>query len=151
MTNAVFSALASRALTAIGLLFLIPSAASAHGIDSSLEALGPLACSGQTGAGAVLNAMQPQPGDGLAIFGVGAVGLSALMAAKISGCDPIVAVDVHAHRNALHDLHPVSAGVLCGQERELLGRSRADARDLAVPRDAWMVSTVTVTGCPGRT
>jgi aryl-alcohol dehydrogenase len=45
--------------------------------------------------------MQPQPGDSLAIFGVGAVGLSALMAAKITGCDPIIAVDVHAHRLAL--------------------------------------------------
>jgi aryl-alcohol dehydrogenase len=69
--------------------------------DAPLEALGPLACSGQTGAGAVLNAMQPQCGDSLAIFGVGAVGLSALMAAKIAGCDPIVAVDVHVHRLAL--------------------------------------------------
>jgi aryl-alcohol dehydrogenase len=69
--------------------------------DAPLETLGPLACSGQTGAGAVLNAMQPQTGDSLAIFGVGAVGLSALMAAKIAGCDPIVAVDVHAHRLAL--------------------------------------------------
>ena len=69
--------------------------------DAPLEALGPLACSGQTGAGAVLNAMRPQPGDSLAIFGVGAVGLSALMAAKIAGCDPIIAVDVHGHRLAL--------------------------------------------------
>jgi aryl-alcohol dehydrogenase len=69
--------------------------------DAPLEALGTLACSGQTGAGAVFNVMQPQPGDSLAIFGVGAVGLSALMAARIVGCDPIVAVDVHAHRLAL--------------------------------------------------
>src|SRR5437588_9113006 len=69
--------------------------------DAPLEALGPLACSGQTGAGAVLNAMQPQPGDSLAIFGVGAVGLSALMAAKIAGCNPIIAVDVHKHHLAL--------------------------------------------------
>jgi aryl-alcohol dehydrogenase len=69
--------------------------------DAPLELLGPLACSGQTGAGAVLNVMQPKPGDSFAVFGVGAVGLSALMAAKIAGCDPIVAVDVHAHRLAL--------------------------------------------------
>jgi len=69
--------------------------------DAALEVLGPLACSGQTGAGAVFNAMQPQPGDSLAIFGVGAVGLSALMAAKIVGCDRTVAVDVRAHRLAL--------------------------------------------------
>jgi aryl-alcohol dehydrogenase len=69
--------------------------------DAPLEALGPLACSGQTGAGAVLNVMQPRSGDSLAIFGVGAVGLCALMAAKIAGCDPIIVVDVHAHRLAL--------------------------------------------------
>src|ERR1700722_19633464 len=69
--------------------------------DAPLELLGPLACSGQTGAGAVLNVAKPVPGDSIAMFGVGAVGLSALMAAKIAGCAPIVAVDVHAHRLAL--------------------------------------------------
>jgi aryl-alcohol dehydrogenase len=69
--------------------------------DAPLELLGPFACSGQTGAGAVLNAMRPQPGDALAVFGVGAVGLSGLMAAKIAGCDPIIAVDIHAARLAL--------------------------------------------------
>jgi aryl-alcohol dehydrogenase len=69
--------------------------------DAPLELLGPLACSGQTGAGAVLNVAKPNPGESLAVFGVGAVGLSALMAAKIAGCAPIVAVDVHAHRLAL--------------------------------------------------
>jgi aryl-alcohol dehydrogenase len=69
--------------------------------DAPLELLGPLACSGQTGAGAVLNVMKPKPGDSFAVFGVGAVGLSGLMAAKIAGCDPIIAVDVHAHRLAL--------------------------------------------------
>jgi aryl-alcohol dehydrogenase len=41
------------------------------------------------------------PGDSFAVFGVGAVGLSALMAAKIAGCDPIIAIDVHDHRLAL--------------------------------------------------
>ena len=69
--------------------------------DAPLELLGPFACSGQTGAGAVLNSMQPQPGDSFAVFGVGAVGLSGLMAAKIAGCDPIIAVDLHDDRLAL--------------------------------------------------
>jgi aryl-alcohol dehydrogenase len=69
--------------------------------DAPLDRLGPFACSIQTGAGAVLNAMQPRRGDSLAVFGVGGVGLSALMAAKLSGCDPIVAIDVHDHRLAL--------------------------------------------------
>lgn len=69
--------------------------------DAPLEQICALACGGQTGAGAVLNVMKPRPGDSFAVFGVGAVGLSGLLAAKISGCDPIVAVDVHEHRLAL--------------------------------------------------
>ena len=66
--------------------------------DAPLEQIGAFACGVQTGAGAVLNVLAPKPGSGIAIFGVGGVGLSALMAAKLSGCDPIIAVDVHEHR-----------------------------------------------------
>ncbi len=69
--------------------------------DAPLDLLGPLACGGQTGAGAVLNVCKPRPGDSIAVFGVGGVGLSALMAAKIAGCDPIIAVDVRPNRLSL--------------------------------------------------
>src|SRR3954447_3026771 len=69
--------------------------------DAPLDLLGPFACSGQTGAGAVFNSMRPRPGDAFVVFGVGAVGLSGLMAAKIAGCDPIIAVDIRAQRLAL--------------------------------------------------
>jgi len=69
--------------------------------DAPLDLLGPFACSIQTGAGAVLNAMRPKPGDSCVVFGVGAVGLSGLMAAKHAGCDPLIAVDVHDHRLTL--------------------------------------------------
>lgn len=69
--------------------------------DAPLDVVGPFACSGQTGAGAVLNTMRPRPGDAFAVFGVGAVGLSGLLAAKVAGCDPIVAVDIHDSRLAL--------------------------------------------------
>jgi aryl-alcohol dehydrogenase len=69
--------------------------------DAPLDRVGPFACSIQTGAGAVLNAMQPAAEDSLVIFGVGGVGLSALMAAKLLGCDPVIAVDIHEHRLAL--------------------------------------------------
>ena len=54
--------------------------------DAPLEMLGPLACSGQTGAGAVLNAMRPKSGEGFAVFGVGAVGLSGLMEIGRASC-----------------------------------------------------------------
>ena len=69
--------------------------------DAPIDQVCALACGGQTGAGAVLNVMRPRAGDSFAVFGVGSVGLSAMMAAKISGCEPIIAVDVHEHRLAL--------------------------------------------------
>jgi aryl-alcohol dehydrogenase len=69
--------------------------------DAPLDHIGPLACSVQTGAGAVLNVLQPKSGESFAVFGVGGVGLSSLMAAKLSGCDPIIAIDIHAHRLSL--------------------------------------------------
>ncbi len=69
--------------------------------DVPLTSVSALACGGQTGAGAVLNVMQPESGDSFVVFGVGAVGLSGLLSAKIAGCDPIIAVDVHAHRLTL--------------------------------------------------
>ena len=69
--------------------------------DAPLEMLGPFGCGVQTGAGAVLNVMKPAKGDSFVVFGVGAVGMSGLMAAKIAGCNPIIAVDVHDNRLAL--------------------------------------------------
>jgi aryl-alcohol dehydrogenase len=61
--------------------------------DAPLQLLGPLGCGLQTGAGAVINVMQPRAGQGIAIYGVGGVGLAGLMAARIAQCDPIIAVD----------------------------------------------------------
>ncbi|MFD7699244.1 NAD(P)-dependent alcohol dehydrogenase [Streptomyces caelestis] len=61
----------------------------------------PLGCSGQTGAGTVLNRLRPEPGSSLVVLGAGGVGLSALMAAVAAGCDPVVAVDPVASRRAL--------------------------------------------------
>jgi aryl-alcohol dehydrogenase len=96
--------------------------------DAPLELLGPLACSGQTGAGAVFNVMKPSPGDSFAVFGAGAVGLSALMAAKIAGCAPIVAVDIHDHRLALarelgatHTINHGACGDVVGEIRKITG------------------------------
>jgi aryl-alcohol dehydrogenase len=62
------------------------------------EIAAPFGCGIQTGAGTVLNALRPPPGSSVAVFGVGAVGLAAVMAARIAGCDPIVAVDLHESR-----------------------------------------------------
>lgn len=66
-----------------------------------LALLGPLGCGIQTGAGTVLNSLRPEFGSAIAIYGCGAVGLSAIMPAKIAGCPQVFAVDVHDSRLAL--------------------------------------------------
>lgn len=69
--------------------------------DAPIDMLGPLGCGLQTGAGAVLNVMRPREGQSLVVFGVGGVGLAGLMAGKVAGCDPIIAVDRLPARLAL--------------------------------------------------
>jgi len=66
--------------------------------DVPLELVGPLGCGILTGAGSVLVALDVQPGDSIVVFGAGAVGLAAVMAAVIAGAGTIVAVDLHPHR-----------------------------------------------------
>ncbi len=66
--------------------------------DVSLERLAPLGCGIMTGAGAVMNSLQPRPGASIAIFGTGAVGMSAILAAVVCGCTRIIAVDISADR-----------------------------------------------------
>ncbi|WP_299531403.1 NAD(P)-dependent alcohol dehydrogenase [uncultured Streptomyces sp.] len=60
----------------------------------------PLGCSVQTGAGTVLNVLEPEPGSTVTVFGAGGVGLTAVMAAVASGCR-VVAVDPVPARRAL--------------------------------------------------
>ena len=66
--------------------------------DLPLEQLGPLGCGVQTGAGSVLVALDVKPGSSLVVFGAGAVGLSAVMAAVVADAATIIAVDLQDHR-----------------------------------------------------
>lgn len=66
--------------------------------DVPLELLGPMGCGIMTGAGAVMNTLRPSPGSSIAIFGVGNVGMSAVLAAVVCGCTTIIAVDVNPDR-----------------------------------------------------
>ncbi|NPV05971.1 MAG: NAD(P)-dependent alcohol dehydrogenase [Syntrophaceae bacterium] len=58
-----------------------------------LEILAPLGCGMQTGAGTVMNSLKVPAGASIAVFGTGAVGLAAVMAARIAGAHPIIGVD----------------------------------------------------------
>ena len=66
--------------------------------DLPLEVLSPLGCGLQTGAGTVMNSLRVSKGDSIAVFGTGAVGLAAVMAARLAGADPIIGVDLKPKR-----------------------------------------------------
>lgn len=66
--------------------------------DVDLRLLGPLACGIQTGAGTVLKKLKPGFGESIVIFGCGGVGLSGVMAAKLTGAKNIIAVDIIPER-----------------------------------------------------
>ncbi len=92
--------------------------------EVDLALLGPLGCGIQTGAGTVLNRLKPEFGSSLVVYGCGAVGLSAVMAAKIAGCQHIIAVDVHESRLALAQELGATA-VLNGREVDTVAEVRA--------------------------
>ena len=80
--------------------------------DLPIEVLGPLGCGIMTGAGAVLNSLKVREGSTVAIIGTGAVGLSAVMAAKIAGAATIIAIDRHAERVSLAQTLGATHGVV---------------------------------------
>ncbi len=53
-----------------------------------------IGCAVMTGSGAVINTADVQEGNSVAVYGVGGVGLSAVVAAKVRGANPIIAVDL---------------------------------------------------------
>lgn len=62
--------------------------------DTKKDTTAIIGCAVMTGAGAVINTANVQPGQSVAIFGVGGVGLSAVVGAKMAGANPIIAVDL---------------------------------------------------------
>ena len=66
--------------------------------DLPLELLGPLGCSIQTGIGAILNVLAPDKDSAVAVWGTGAVGLSAIIAAHWLDCRQIIAIDIKPAR-----------------------------------------------------
>ena len=91
--------------------------------DVPLHLLGPLGCGLATGAGSVLRALAVRPGQSIAIFGTGAVGLSAVMAARIAGAARIVAIDVNEDRLELaRSLGADDVAISNGDTSDALGR-----------------------------
>ena len=69
------------------------------GID--FKAICPIGCGPVTGAGTLINYFNAQPGTTVVVSGMGTVGLSAIMGAKIRGCARIIAIDRNDPKLAL--------------------------------------------------
>ena len=104
--------------------------------DLPLEILGPLGCGIQTGAGAAINSLKLGPGDSFAVFGGGAVGLSAMLGAIAVGAGPVIVVEPNAERAALarelgaaHTIDPTSTPDVLAKLKELSGGGVTHAVD----------------------
>ncbi len=62
--------------------------------DMPLDKAAVVSCAVITGVGAVLNGAKVRPGESIAIFGAGGIGLNAVQGAALAGAEPIIAVDI---------------------------------------------------------
>ena len=63
-------------------------------VELPLEVAALLGCAVLTGVGAVRRTARVAPGDAVAVIGLGGVGLAAVIAARLAGADPVIAIDV---------------------------------------------------------
>ena len=69
--------------------------------DIPVEVAALFGCAVLTGAGAVFNSGALRPGESVAIYGLGGVGLAALIGAVAGGATPVVAIDPSPEKRAL--------------------------------------------------
>lgn len=69
--------------------------------DLALDQACLLGCCVPTGFGAVYNTAQLKPGDSVAVWGVGGVGLNVIQGAKLRGAFPIIAVDLEGNKESI--------------------------------------------------
>ena len=69
--------------------------------DAPLEEVCLLGCGVTTGMGAVMNTARVKSGDTVAIFGLGGIGLSAVIGARMAGAGRIIGIDINANKFSL--------------------------------------------------
>ena len=113
-------------------------------------------CAVLTGVGAVLNSARLRAGESIAIFGLGGVGLAALLGARASGAVPMVAIDPSAAKRALAEqfgaiaaapedaAHAIAAAIFGGPDVviETVGKATVLAEAYRAARRGGRVVTV---------
>ena len=110
----------------------VVSVRSAVAIDATLppEIAALFGCAVMTGAGAVINTARVPPGASVVVFGLGGVGLAAVLGAVACGANPIVVVDTLSDKLelalSLGATHAVRAGENAVAEIRAVTRGGAD-------------------------
>jgi S-(hydroxymethyl)glutathione dehydrogenase / alcohol dehydrogenase len=127
------------------------------GPETALREAALFGCAVPTGAGIAINTLRVRPGESVAIFGVGGIGLSAVLGAALLHAYPIVAVDVRDHKldyarsiGATHGVN-ASAPEAQAQLRALTGGSGFDYAIEAAGRAEAMESAIACLRAPGGT
>jgi S-(hydroxymethyl)glutathione dehydrogenase/alcohol dehydrogenase len=91
-----------------------------------------LGCAAPTGMGAVFNVLNVRPGESIAIFGTGGIGLNACIAASLAGAMPVIGIDPVAARRSLalsygatHTIDP-TAGDAVAEIKKIVGSAGVD-------------------------
>lgn len=114
-----------------------------------------LGCAIPTGAGIVLNTIQIRPGSSVVIFGVGGIGLSAVLAANLMNATTIIAVDIFDHKlaqaKALGATHTINGKTADTQQvlNELTGGKGVDYAIEAAGRQQTMEAAIASIRAPG--
>ncbi|MDQ0814287.1 S-(hydroxymethyl)glutathione dehydrogenase/alcohol dehydrogenase [Streptomyces sp. B3I7] len=115
-----------------------------------------LGCAVLTGYGAVHHAARVRPGETVAVFGAGGVGLAALQAARIAGAGRVVAVDVSPEKESLARRagatdYVVASSTTAREIRGLTGRQGVDVAVECVGRAVTIRTAWESTRRGGRT
>lgn len=78
-----------------------------------------IGCALPTGLGSIFNLANPSTGQSLAIFGVGGIGMIALMGASLSGCNPIIAIDMNTRKLNQAKIHGASHTINTSEDQNL--------------------------------
>ncbi|MDP3294701.1 MAG: zinc-dependent alcohol dehydrogenase family protein [Nevskia sp.] len=107
--------------------YAVVSAASAVKVrpDLAPEIAALFGCAVLTGVGAVVNTARVAPGSSVAVFGLGGVGLAALLGARASGAATIVAIDLQPSKlelakslGATHVINAASSSDVVAEVRD---------------------------------
>lgn len=110
--------------------------------DIAFEDAALFGCAVITGVGAVLKTAHVNPGESIAVFGLGGVGLSAVMGAAIAKAEPIIGVDLRDDKIMLAKSLGAHIGLNAGEGTERTAEAIKDATNGGVLHTIELSGTV---------